>query len=133
MNSILNDRFLTVRSVYYQNVNLFKSQQRIQKILSTLSLSLNTTFINNYIRHSLKGLYLSSSIKFQLIDGNLLVGSDDNSNFIPNFNEIISISFAHDINFVLVIEKDTIFNLLKQFKFSVKSRHGLNLILTVND
>ncbi|CAG2176077.1 unnamed protein product [Oppiella nova] len=109
---IANDIYCTKRDLYYQNVMLFDSSQRVvDEIIDDLACSLRVSRIKLNIASSTRGLVFGH-LKFQNTNGVLTdCLSSPNGIAIPNDTERLSRMQSNAI-FVLIVEKDATFQQL---------------------
>ncbi len=106
-----NKIYLTKREIYYKNVELFKNQKKVDKIIQYLCLTYKIQRINLNIISESKGL-IAGNISFY--EGEIFYDlskfkAENKSKQLTEFTNIIS-EIKIDAEFILIIEKETVFN-----------------------
>lgn len=114
--SLENEKLINKRDVYYQDAELFQTQDTVDRALNNICTTLQviSRFDLNIITSS-KGLVYG---KITIFGANGVIteghGGDDNSMQIPTNEDIVSVRLNEPINYILVVEKDAVFKHLFQ-------------------
>jgi len=84
------------------------------------------------IRASSKGLFCSASLSLHLKHGGVVSGDNNESSLIPTEEDISWIEIEDSLEWVLVVEKEAVFQTLArtQFAAGVASHHGPGVMIT---
>ncbi|KAL9708669.1 endodeoxyribonuclease [Leucoagaricus gongylophorus] len=104
--AIIDDIPITKRDIYYNDVQLFKSQKTVDTLVDDLAatLDLGRSFLN--IRASSKGLICGSGLTIRLFTGEKIRPTDTEGTLIPVGEDIESFGLDPDVCWVLVVEKE---------------------------
>ncbi|PAV18857.1 topoisomerase acting in meiosis [Pyrrhoderma noxium] len=120
--ALVNQIPMTKRDLYYRDISLFKKQGVVDVFIDDLAATFSLSRSDLNIRASLKGLYCGSALKIRLLDGTTLVGHETESSLIPCSQDIAEYSLSEDIYWVLIVEKDAVFQTLRS---ACLTRHPL--------
>ncbi|KAG8904196.1 endodeoxyribonuclease [Tulasnella sp. 403] len=127
-DALITDIPTTKRDVFYKDPALFKTQSVLVDDLAA-TLSLNRSELN--VRASSKGLFSGSCLNIELRQGGAVNGSDFEGSLNPCDAEIGQLVLSPHISWVLVVEKEAIFQSLCRMGFaSHKSLIGPGVIVT---
>lgn len=129
---LMTNSFATKRDIFYKNVNLFRNQQFVDRIVDDLVAHFQCPRINLHIIATSKGLIHGNCV-LKLKDNTELdasTGGNNQGHLIPNIEEIDGFSFPKDLKFVLVIEKAATFSHLISIGFC--DAFGPCLMVTVS-
>ncbi|KAG8992790.1 endodeoxyribonuclease [Tulasnella sp. 427] len=110
------------RDIYYKDPVLFKRQSVVDKLVDDLAATFDLDRSDLGVRASSKGLFAGSGLTIRLRSGGTVLGNDYDSALIPCNAEIKTLEIRQDIAFVLVVEKEAVFQTLCRIGFS---RHEL--------
>lgn len=110
-------QFSTKRDIYYNNVNLFKSQLTVDDAIANVCCMLNVPRYSLNVLSSSKGL-VGGSLRFQDTNGNVFECGETGLT-VPNHVEIIC-NVASDARYIIVIEKEATYTRLLEYKFHLK-------------
>ncbi|KIO10072.1 hypothetical protein M404DRAFT_996060 [Pisolithus tinctorius Marx 270] len=109
---------LTKRDIYYKDVALFKSQKIVDRFIDDLAATLQWDRADLNIRATSKGLICGSCLVIRLIGGASLHLNDHQGTLIPAGEDIGQFEFESRVAWVLIVEKEAIFQTLCQLNFS---------------
>ncbi|KAI6046207.1 Spo11/DNA topoisomerase VI subunit A, partial [Pisolithus marmoratus] len=109
---------LTKRDVYYRDVVLFKSQKIVDRFIDDLAATLRRDRAELNIRATSKGLICGSCLVIRLIEGECLRLNDHEGTLIPAGEDIGHLELETRVAWVLVVEKEAIFQTLCQLNFT---------------
>ncbi|KAI6033069.1 Spo11/DNA topoisomerase VI subunit A [Pisolithus orientalis] len=109
---------LTKRGIYYKDVALFKSQKIVDRFIDDLAATLQWDRADLNIRATSKGLICGSCLVIRLIGGASLRLNDHQGTLIPAGEDIGQFEFESRVAWVLIVEKEAIFQTLCQLNFS---------------
>ncbi|KAN0091017.1 Spo11/DNA topoisomerase VI subunit A [Tylopilus felleus] len=122
---------LTKRDLFYKDVPLFKSQRTVDKLVDDLAATLNLDRAHLNIRATSKGLVCGSGLIIHLLDGQVLLVNDSEGMLIPAGEDIERFEVTSDVRWVLVIEKEAVFQTLCRLQFTrYPGLPGCGLIIT---
>ncbi|KAL5507149.1 SPO11 [Sanghuangporus vaninii] len=111
--ALLNESPMTKRDLYYRDVALFKSQTKVDTLVDDLAATFAISRSNLNIRASSKGLFCGSALSIHLCDGSAISGHDTEPSLIPHAQDVAEYEIREDISWILVVEKDAIFQTLR--------------------
>ncbi|KAF9522650.1 Spo11/DNA topoisomerase VI subunit A [Crepidotus variabilis] len=121
----------TKRDIYYKDVPLFKSQRVVDTLVDDLAATFELERSDLNIRSSSKGLVCGSTLTARLVSGEVFHCRDMEASLIPTGEDIESFSIDLDLSWILVVEKEAVFQTLCQLQLC---RHenmpGPGLIIT---
>lgn len=116
---IKSGRFINKRSVYYQAVNIFKSQANVDLLTIHFMKKFNCEMNSLHIRPGLKGIFCGTlEFVFENKSTSILKGQC----LIPDMNQIVTIK--HSYSLVIVVEKETILSRVLNRKYLVVCGKG---------
>ncbi|KAG2148313.1 Spo11/DNA topoisomerase VI subunit A [Suillus cothurnatus] len=139
---------LTKRDMYYKDVPLFKTQGTVNRLVDDLAVTLGLERADLQIRAASKGLICGTGLTIHLLEGEALSINDLEANtfsretnpdfecvyqgtLIPTGETIERFDLKGDISWVLVVEKEAVFQTLCRFQFaSHQSLPGPGFIIT---
>ncbi|PLW52618.1 hypothetical protein PCANC_06268 [Puccinia coronata f. sp. avenae] len=113
---ILGDMVVTKRDAFYRDVNLFKRQGAVDRLVDDLAATLNLTREKLHIIASPRGVF-QGDLELDTVADNSISGHGPPMH-IPAAGSIKDLRPGHDIQFVLIVEKEAIFHLLVDMNFS---------------
>ncbi|XP_059086270.1 meiotic recombination protein SPO11-like isoform X2 [Tigriopus californicus] len=109
------DSFVTKRELYYQHINHYRSQVAVDECVKVIACMLRIPRLHLRILSTSKGLFMGN-IVFHNAQGIQVIGS----HATPIPQDITGISqLASDAKFILVVEKDAVFQRLADDNFAV--------------
>ncbi|KAG2032460.1 Spo11/DNA topoisomerase VI subunit A [Suillus americanus] len=122
---------LTKRDMYYKDVPLFKTQGTVDRLVDDLAVTLDLERADLKIRAASKGLICGTGLTIHLLEGEFIYINDLEGTLIPTGETIERFELNGDISWVLVVEKEAVFQTLCRFQFaSHQSLPGPGLIIT---
>ncbi|TCD62594.1 endodeoxyribonuclease [Steccherinum ochraceum] len=129
--ALLNDVPTTKRDVYYKDVTLFKRQSIVDKLVDDIAATMSLCRSDMCIRASPKGLFSGSALTVHLKQGGTLYGTDCEATLIPTADEIARFDVNDDLRWVLVVEKEAIFQTLVHLELTAHDATlGQGIIVT---
>ncbi|KLO14594.1 DNA topoisomerase IV alpha subunit [Schizopora paradoxa] len=129
--ALVNDAPVTKRDIYYRDVALFKSQAIVNSLVDDLAATIDVTRADLNIRASAKGLFCGSCLRLSLHNGDEIWGQDFEPSLIPVGEEIANFKFVENVSWVLIVEKDAVFQTLCGSGFARnESLPGRGLLIT---
>lgn len=120
IDNLQKNLITTRRDIYYQDVPLFKTQRSVDSIISLLCTSLNYKDFEISAIASQKGLYRG---KIKLIyEDKEMVKDDCFESLIPKLHDVNSIRIDDSIKYLLIIEKEAVFQLLTNYSQNNSNR-----------
>nr|AAF26720.1 Spo11 [Coprinopsis cinerea] len=113
----------TKRDIYYKDVALFGRQSVVDTLVDDLAATWGTQRCDLNVRAASKGLVCGAGITINLYSGEVVQGNDTEPSNIPAGEDIESFGVDEDIAWVLVVEKEAVFQTLCQLGVT----HGLNI------
>ncbi|KAH9176657.1 Spo11/DNA topoisomerase VI subunit A [Lactarius sanguifluus] len=115
--AIEDDLPVTKRSLFYRDVQLFKRQSVVDKVVDDLAATIDTTRAQLNIRASPKGLICGGGLSIRTVGGDVIHVTESEGTLIPVPEDIASFDFSNKIDWVLVVEKEAVFQTLRQLCF----------------
>ncbi|KAH9808999.1 Spo11/DNA topoisomerase VI subunit A [Melampsora americana] len=128
-DAISRDVTVTKRDIYYRDVNLFKTQIQVDRLVDDLSATLEISRADLHTFASSKGL-LSGNIQLKTSDDQIISASKLPA-LIPPTEVISEIMLEESVQFVLVVEKEAVFTSLLSVAFPNDHRFGKSVLITV--
>jgi len=129
--ALISDVPTTKRDLYYKDVSLFKSQAVVDRLIDDLAATFGLGRADLNVRASSKGLVCGSSLVIELVGGDIVEVNDAEGTLIPVAEEIARFDVDAALYWVLIVEKEAVFQTLCRHKFT---RHpslpGHGLIIT---
>ncbi|KAF9443832.1 DNA topoisomerase IV, alpha subunit [Macrolepiota fuliginosa MF-IS2] len=110
--AIIEDMPMTKRDMFYNDVQLFKSQRTVDTLVDDLAATFDLDRSSLNIRASSKGLICGSGLTIHLISGETIQATDTEGALIPVGEDIDSFSLDEDVGWVLIVEKEAVFQTL---------------------
>ncbi|KAF8902670.1 DNA topoisomerase IV alpha subunit [Mucidula mucida] len=108
----------TKRDIYYKDVPLFKSQRTVDALVDDVAATLDLERSQLRIRATSKGLICGSALSIGLESGSTIQPSDSEGSLIPVGEDIKSFDLNEPVSFVLIVEKDAIFQQLSHLNIT---------------
>ncbi|KAI1796465.1 topoisomerase acting in meiosis [Ganoderma leucocontextum] len=122
---------VTKRDIYYNDVQLFRSQATVDRLIDDLAATLHLTRADLNVRASSKGLICGSGITIHMQSGETLEISDGDASLIPQAEDIERFTVAQTLAWVLVVEKEAVFQTLCKLRLAAHQAFpGSGLIVT---
>ncbi|KAI9572046.1 DNA topoisomerase IV alpha subunit [Boletus coccyginus] len=129
--ALIQDLSVTKRDLFYKDVALFRSQKTVDKLVDDLAATLELNRADLNIRATSKGLVCGSGLIIHLLDGQVLRVNDSEGTLIPAGEDIERFEVDSDMSWVLVIEKEAVFQTLCRLRFTrYPGLPGRGLIVT---
>ncbi|KAG8774083.1 endodeoxyribonuclease [Serendipita sp. 397] len=109
---------ITKRDIYYRNVELFKKQLVVDNMVDDLAATFAVTRDELFVRASSKGVFCGSVLSLRLESGTVIAGNDRQPTIIPSGDDIQELIIEEDIAWVMVIEKEAVFQTLCRVGFT---------------
>ncbi|KAJ4487334.1 Spo11/DNA topoisomerase VI subunit A [Lentinula edodes] len=103
---------VTKRDIYYRDVPLFKEQRIVDNIVDDIAASLKLERSDLNVRATSKGIFCGSSLNVYLSSGDVIHGNDSEASLIPIGEDVETFRVDEDLAWVLIIEKDAVFQTL---------------------
>ncbi|KAG6372419.1 Spo11/DNA topoisomerase VI subunit A, partial [Boletus reticuloceps] len=130
-DAVTQDLSLTKRDLFYKDVTLFRSQRTVDKLVDDLAATLELDRADLNIRATSKGLVCGSGLVIYLLDGEALRINDCEGTLIPAGEDIERFEVQSDVSWVLVVEKEAVFQTLCRLQFTkYPGLPGCGLIVT---
>ncbi|PPQ90548.1 hypothetical protein CVT25_015862 [Psilocybe cyanescens] len=127
----LNGIPATKRDIYYQDVPLFKKQKVVDTLVDDLAATFQLERSDLNIRSSSKGLICGSGLMITLISGEIIYCHDSEGTLIPPGEDIETFGIDEDVAWILVVEKEAVFQTLCRLQISKHdSMLGPGIIIT---
>ncbi|KEP54636.1 putative topoisomerase acting in meiosis protein [Rhizoctonia solani 123E] len=121
----------TKRDVFYGDVKLFGKQAVVDTLVDDLAVTLGVKRGDLGIKAALKGLFCGSALTLTTAKGEVIKGLDFEETLIPIGEDILNINVDEDLGWVLIVEKEAIFQTLCTLGFaSVHTLIGKGIIVT---
>ncbi|KAJ7902129.1 topoisomerase acting in meiosis [Mycena olivaceomarginata] len=121
----------TKRDMYYKDVALFKKQNVVDNLVDDLAATFEIDRADLNVRATSKGLVCGSGLTIHLNSGESVHATDTEGALIPAGEDIETFTVAEDVGWVLIVEKDAIFQTLCRVRFaSHPALPGRGLIIT---
>ncbi|KAI9442430.1 Spo11/DNA topoisomerase VI subunit A [Lactarius indigo] len=136
---------VTKRSLFYRDVQLFKKQGVVDKIVDDLAATIDTaraqlniviSFFFFQVRPNLvlrqKGLICGGGLSIRTVGGDVIHVTESEGTLIPVAEDIASLDFSNNVDWVLVVEKEAVFQTLRQLCFVRHpfSQRGTGVMIT---
>ncbi|EPQ57433.1 topoisomerase acting in meiosis, partial [Gloeophyllum trabeum ATCC 11539] len=129
--ALVDDIPTTKRDMYYKDVPLFKSQTVVNRLVDDMAATFEIGRADMNVRAASKGLFAGENLVIHLQDGAEIRGNDSEGMLIPAAEEISHFEVKDHITWVLIVEKEAIFQTLCRYKFaSHASLPGEGVIIT---
>ncbi|KAF8232202.1 DNA topoisomerase IV, alpha subunit [Tricholoma matsutake] len=129
--AITYDIPITKRDIYYKDVALFKHQRTVDNLVDDLAATFELERSDLHIRATSKGLICGAGLTIHLITGETVKVNDTEGVLIPVGEDIASFSADDNISWVLIVEKEAVFQTLCRLRLTTSpSLPGHGLIIT---
>ncbi|KAA1472807.1 topoisomerase acting in meiosis [Dentipellis sp. KUC8613] len=129
--ALIKDTPMTKRDMYYMDVPLFKSQSVVDRLVDDLAATIDVGRAELNIRASSKGLLCGSSLCIHLLDGQAIHATDSEPILIPVAEDIERFELKREIQWVLIVEKDAVFQTLCRAQLTrIASLPGPGIMIT---
>ncbi|KAI0312313.1 Spo11/DNA topoisomerase VI subunit A [Amylostereum chailletii] len=148
--ALINDLPVTKRDVYYQDVGLFKSQRIVDQLVDDIAATIDVGRGDLNMRASLKGLLCGTGLRIHTVDGDVLVATNSEARssltllkpiesdgfvpqpiLVPMAQDVSRFELDPDISWVLIVEKEAVFQTLCSLHFTNEpSLPGPGLLIT---
>ncbi|KAG0146804.1 hypothetical protein CROQUDRAFT_670968 [Cronartium quercuum f. sp. fusiforme G11] len=119
---------VTKRDIYYRDVALFKTQVQVDRLVDDLAATLGVTRAELHTCASSKGLF-SGNLRLKTKDDEI-ISARTRPALIPVAELIGEVIPDEDVQFILVIEKEAVFNSLISVDFPNDPRFGKSVMIT---
>ncbi|KAJ7141475.1 Spo11/DNA topoisomerase VI subunit A [Mycena epipterygia] len=102
----------TKRDIYYRDVPLFKTQKVVDNLVDDLAATFELERADLNIRATSKGLVCGSGLMMHLVSGEKVHVNNTEGALIPVGEDIESFTVGEDVEWVLIVEKDAVFQTL---------------------
>ncbi|KAJ7497571.1 topoisomerase acting in meiosis [Mycena latifolia] len=121
----------TKRDMYYKDVPLFKTQKVVDNLVDDLAATFELERSDLNIRATSKGLVCGSGLVIHLVSGEKVQVNDTEGSLIPVGEDIESFEVGEDVDWVLLVEKDAVFQTLCRLRLADHpGLKGRGLIIT---
>ncbi|EGO00168.1 hypothetical protein SERLA73DRAFT_107163 [Serpula lacrymans var. lacrymans S7.3] len=129
--ALLYDIPVTKRDMYYKDVSLFKSQATVDRLVDDVAATFELNRSDLHVRASTKGLICGSGLLIHLTGGETIHINESEGALIPVGEDIDRFEIEGDMAWVLIVEKDAVFQTLCRLQFaSHPSLPGPGIIIT---
>ncbi|KXN90800.1 Meiotic recombination protein SPO11 [Leucoagaricus sp. SymC.cos] len=129
--AIIEDIPMTKRDMFYNDVQLFKSQRTVDTLVDDLAATFDLDRSSLNVRASSKGLICGSGLTIRLTTGETVQSTDTEGTLIPVGEDIESFGLDEDVDWVLIVEKEAVFQTLCRLKISDhEEMPGRGLLIT---
>ncbi|VDC01687.1 unnamed protein product [Peniophora sp. CBMAI 1063] len=110
--SLVTDLPTTKRDMFYQDVGLFGHQREVDQLTDDLAATFQLDRSDLNIRASGKGLLCGDGLRIVLADESSISATNTDPVLIPQAEDILRFELNHEIAWVLVVEKEAVFQTL---------------------
>ncbi|KAJ7691276.1 Spo11/DNA topoisomerase VI subunit A, partial [Mycena rosella] len=129
--AVVDDVPATKRDMYYKDVPLFKTQKVVDNLVDDLAATFELERADLNVRATSKGLICGSGLVIHLVSGETVHVNDSEGSLIPVGEDIESIEVGDDVDWVLLVEKDAVFQTLCRLRLANHpALRGRGLIIT---
>ncbi|KAF7376397.1 hypothetical protein MSAN_00055200 [Mycena sanguinolenta] len=129
--AVVDDIPATKRDIYYKDVPLFKKQKVVDNLVDDLAATFELDRADLNVRATSKGLVCGSGLTIHLRSGERLHATDTEGTLIPVGEDIETFTVTDDVEWVLLVEKDAIFQTLCRVRFASHTTiPGRGIIIT---
>jgi len=129
--AVIDQMPTTKRDIYYKDVALFKNQRTIDNLVDDLAATFEMERSDLNIRATSKGLICGAGLTIHLVTGDTIEVNDTEGTLIPVGEDIESFNADESISWVLVVEKEAVFQTLCRLRLATHSSlSGHGLIIT---
>ncbi|KAA1072084.1 endodeoxyribonuclease, variant 3 [Puccinia graminis f. sp. tritici] len=126
-DAILGKMIMTKRDVFYNDVNLFKKQVVVDRLVDDLAATFEITRGQLHFAASPKGLF-QGDLELVII-GDTITSGHGPPALIPPEDTIKELKPGANIRFILIVEKEATFNMLVNMDFTTDPRLGPSLLI----
>ncbi|KAJ7495976.1 topoisomerase acting in meiosis, partial [Mycena galericulata] len=108
----------TKRDIYYKDVPLFKKQKVVDNLVDDLAATFELERADLNIRATSKGLVCGSGLVVHLASGEKVHANDTEGALIPAGEDIEAFTVGEDVEWLLLIEKDAVFQTLCRLRLA---------------
>ncbi|KAI0769325.1 topoisomerase acting in meiosis [Trametes elegans] len=120
-----------MRDMYYKDVQLFGTQLTVDRLVDDLAATFQLGRADLNVRASSKGLMCGSGLRVHLNSGETVTVSDSEPALIPCAEDICQFEVDNGLAWVLVVEKDAVFQTLCRLRLGTHSSlPGQGLLIT---
>ncbi|WUR05147.1 meiotic recombination protein SPO11-like protein [Vairimorpha necatrix] len=120
-NSLLSNTKKNKREIYYNSVEIFKSQSSVDRLIKETCIKLKCTQSDLLISTTLKGIYYGNIVFYK---NNKEIINCRGTSLIPDMSEIERVECKSKM--IIVVEKDTIFSKIIRSKNQEDTKDVLN-------
>ncbi|KAJ6594186.1 Spo11/DNA topoisomerase VI subunit A [Mycena capillaripes] len=129
--AVVDDVPATKRDMYYRDVPLFKTQKVVDNLVDDLAATFELERADLNVRATSKGLVCGSGLVIHLNSGEKIYLNDTEGTLIPVGEDIKAFTVEEDVEWILIVEKDAVFQTLCHLRFASHPRlPGRGLIIT---
>ncbi|OCH93112.1 DNA topoisomerase IV alpha subunit [Obba rivulosa] len=110
--ALVDDIPTTKRDMYYKDVQLFKSQSVVDRLVDDLAATFELGRADLHVRASSKGLIAGVGLTIHLTQGDVIHVNTTEASLIPASEEISQFEVDSQLSWVLVVEKEAVFQTL---------------------
>ncbi|EIN11364.1 DNA topoisomerase IV alpha subunit, partial [Punctularia strigosozonata HHB-11173 SS5] len=104
--AVVTDMPVTKRDIYYQDINLFRTQSTVDRLVDDIGATFEVSRAQLNVRASPKGLFLGSGLTMHLVSGLPITGNDSEATIVPQNEDISRCVVDSDVRWVLILEKE---------------------------
>ncbi|KII92348.1 hypothetical protein PLICRDRAFT_678286 [Plicaturopsis crispa FD-325 SS-3] len=121
----------TKRDMYYRDVQLFKTQSVVDRLVDDVAATFGVQRADLNVRATAKGLVSGAALTLHLRAGGVLRVADGEGTLIPPAEDIARIEVDTALRWVLVVEKDAVFQTLCRARLAAHpALPGPGLVIT---
>ncbi|WVR07266.1 hypothetical protein IAU60_004307 [Kwoniella sp. DSM 27419] len=128
--AILTQTVITLRDIFYRDKALFGRQDIVDKMVDDMVATANLKRRDFYVCASAKGLIAASGLIVHRRDGQAIQVSATSATLVDPIERIDRLESGRGIDWVLVVEKDAVFQTLCSAKLLEDGRVGHGIIVT---
>ncbi|KAI0779848.1 DNA topoisomerase IV alpha subunit [Fomes fomentarius] len=129
--ALLDDVPTTKRDMYYKDSQLFGSQATVDKLVDDVAATFQLCRADLNVRASSKGLICGTSFTVHFKGGDAVAVTDGEASLVPQSEDIERFEVGQDVAWVLVVEKEAVFQTLCRLRFAThEDLPGPGLIVT---
>ncbi|KIJ49431.1 hypothetical protein M422DRAFT_160634, partial [Sphaerobolus stellatus SS14] len=118
--ALLTNTPTTKRDIFYKDVPLFGTQTVVDELVTAVAATLEIPRGLMNVRASPKGIFCGSGLKIRLKKGERIHGNNNEGSLIPAIEDIAFLEVSDDVGWVLVIEKEAVFQTLCKSGLTMK-------------
>ncbi|KAJ7772623.1 DNA topoisomerase IV alpha subunit [Mycena maculata] len=116
--AVVDDVPATKRDIYYKDVPLFKKQKVVDNLVDDLAATFELERADLNVRATSKGLVCGSGLVIHLVSGEKVHANDTEGALIPVGEDIEGYTVGEDVEWMLLIEKDAVFQTLCRLRLA---------------